>query len=262
VSRVLIELVLGPLLVATSTLAARRWGCRVGGAVSAFPAIVGPVLLVDALGHGATFAARAASGTLLGLVALAAFALGYARSVRAGPGWALVAGWASAGLAAAAAGLTVGDAGGLTALLLAMASVLGAWQLLPRHANAHSAGAATAPDVGIPVRMALTASLVAALSALATALGPLVGGILAALPVLASLLAVLTHRADGPGATISLLGGMLAGMIGFIAFCECVALLVARYGIAPAFLSASLLAALVQAASVVGLRSQAQVPRA
>jgi hypothetical protein len=110
--------------------------------------------------------------------------------------------------------------------------------------------------------MALTASLVAALSALATALGPLVGGILAALPVLASLLAVLTHRADGPGATISLLGGMLAGMIGFIAFCECVALLVARYGIAPAFLSASLLAALVQAASVVGLRSQAQVPRA
>src|SRR6185295_3110480 len=40
-----LELVVAPALVGAATLAARRWGQRTGGLVSAFPAIVGPVLL-------------------------------------------------------------------------------------------------------------------------------------------------------------------------------------------------------------------------
>jgi hypothetical protein len=70
---------LAPLLVGAATLAARRWGPRVGGVVSAFPAIVGPVLVIDLLAHDAAFTARAAGGTLLGLVALSAFVAVYGR---------------------------------------------------------------------------------------------------------------------------------------------------------------------------------------
>src|SRR3954468_2789753 len=62
---VVIEVVLAPALVGAATLAARRWGERTGGLVSAFPAIVGPGLLVTALEHGAAFAGRAASGALV-----------------------------------------------------------------------------------------------------------------------------------------------------------------------------------------------------
>ena len=104
--------VLGPLavaalaaaLVAASTLAARRWG-RVGGVLSAFPLIVGPVLLIAAERHGARSAAEAAAATLLGLVALAGFALVYAWTA-ARSGWtaSLLLAW----VAAAALGVLAG----------------------------------------------------------------------------------------------------------------------------------------------------------
>jgi hypothetical protein len=45
--------------------------------------------------------------------------------------------------------------------------------------------------------MAACFALVVALAAAASALGPAAGGVLAALPVLASVLAVSTHRARG-----------------------------------------------------------------
>jgi hypothetical protein len=63
-----LQFVVAPGLVGAATLAARRWGLRLGGLVSAFPAIVGPLLLIAAHEHGTAFAAKAASGTLLGLV--------------------------------------------------------------------------------------------------------------------------------------------------------------------------------------------------
>jgi hypothetical protein len=58
----ILQIVVGPLLVGAASLAARRFGPRAGGLVSAFPAIVGPVLLVSGLQHGAAFAAEAATG--------------------------------------------------------------------------------------------------------------------------------------------------------------------------------------------------------
>src|SRR3954466_10717344 len=102
---VVIEVVLAPALVGAATLAALRWGARAGGLVSAFPAIVGPVLLIAAMEHGAAFAARAANGTLLGLVALAGCALFYGR-VAARAGWrsSLALGWATAGVLGLAVG--------------------------------------------------------------------------------------------------------------------------------------------------------------
>src|SRR4051794_35189591 len=103
--QVVLHVLIAPALVAVATLAARRWGARVGGLVSAFPAIAGPVLLIDAHERGTDFAARAASGTLLGVIALSAFAVAYGR-VAAGGSWrrSLVAGWAAAAVLAGAVG--------------------------------------------------------------------------------------------------------------------------------------------------------------
>jgi hypothetical protein len=230
------------VLAAAATLAARRWGDRAGGLVSSFPAIVGPLLLVTALGHSAHFTAQAANGVVLGLVALAGFAAAYGlAAVRAGWGPSLLAGWVAAALLALAAGRS--GAGPGTGFTLAVAALLASLWVLPR---VESAPRPPARQL-VFVRMVATGALVVVLAAAATRFGAVAGGILAALPALASVLAVSTHRRQGRGAVLDLLRGMVAGMAGFVAFCEVVALLIERTSIAATFTAATLAALVVQA---------------
>jgi hypothetical protein len=255
-AQAIIGLVVAPLLAAASTLASRRFGPRVGGVVSAFPAIVGPVLLITALGRGAAVAAQAANGTLLGLPALAAFAVAYARAARR-TGWAvsLVAGWIAAALTALAIGLCARGAGSPAGLLVATTALIAAHRALPP--KGVSAQPAASPGAGgIPLGMGATALLVISLSACAGALGPVAGGMLAALPILGSVLAVFTHRESNGAAAGELLRGTLAGMAGFVAFCQLSAMALGAYGIAPAFAAATAVALVVQAISARCLRER------
>ena len=247
--------VLGPLavaalaaaLVAASTLAARRWGHGVGGVLSAFPLIVGPVLLIAAERHGARFAAETAAATLLGLVALAGFALVYAWTA-ARSGWtaSLLLAW----VAAAALGVLAGgtEPGVPGAGLCAAAAIAAARAGLP------AAGAApvrpTAPTWDLPVRMAFTALLIVLLTVAADRFGAAVAGALSALPALASVLAVFTHRREGHAATVELLRGTLEGTAAFAVFCAVVGALLEPAGIAPAFLVAVAAAVAIQATAV------------
>jgi hypothetical protein len=104
------------------------------------------------------------------------------------------------------------------------------------------------PRWDLPVRMAMTALLVVALAAAAARLGPTAGGILAALPVLACVLAAFTHEQHGAAAVTQLLRGMLAGMAGFVVFCALVAGLAEPAGTAAAFALATAAALAAQAA--------------
>jgi hypothetical protein len=247
----LLELVLAPALVGAATLAARRWGEAIGGLVSAFPAIVGPVLLIAAHEHGSAFAAKTASGTLLGLVALSGFALAYGRTaLRAGWRASLAAGWATA--AAIAVLLGTVKAGPLAGLVAATLSLLAARRALPRGAATRATTPARPPRWDLALRMVLTAVLVVSLTAAASRLGPVVGGVLAALPALASILAVFTHEQHGARAVVFLLRGMLSGMAGFVVFCAVVAALVDRAGVGATFALAAVAAISVQAATALG----------
>jgi hypothetical protein len=246
VFEVAVQFVLAPALVAAATLAARRYGAALGGMVSAFPAIVGPVLLIGAHRHGEAFAARSAVGTLLGIAALSAFAVAYAWAAPA-HGWAasLACGWAAAAVAAALAGTLPATLG--LALAVAVASLAAAHRALPRTAGGAPERLELPPgDLGL--RMALTALLVVALAAAAGRLGPTLGGILAALPVLACVLAVFTHDRHGGPAAVALLRGMVAGMAGFVAFCALVAALARPAGAPLAFAAATVAALAVQGA--------------
>ncbi|HET7049236.1 MAG TPA: hypothetical protein VFI54_13315 [Solirubrobacteraceae bacterium] len=244
-----LEILMAPVLVALATLAGRRWGARAGGLVSAFPAVVGPVLLIIAQQRGGLAAERAASATLLGLVALSGFALAYARAAR-GRRWpgSLAAGWACAIAAAAIAGWWLADAALPVALTAAVLSIAFARGALPRSpGQPYLGGSAKHPRGDVVVRMALTAALIALLTVASELFGPVVGGMLAALPVLASVLAVFTHRVHGSEATIGLLGGMLTGMSGFVVFCAAIALLAAPAGTVVAFAVATVCAVAAQA---------------
>lgn len=240
-----LTLLVAPALVGAATLAARRWGQRLGGLVSAFPAFA--VLLIDAHERGAPFAARAASSTLLGRVTLSVFVVVFGLTARrGGPGRSLVAGWAA--VAAAAGGLGGAELGPAACLAVATASLTAAYLALPR-----TSGQAPPPPplrYELPLRMAATAGLVAALSAAAAGLGPHVGGILTALPVLASILAVFTFAQQGGPAVQDLLRGMVTGMAAFVVFCALVAALVQPAGIATAFAAAVLGALAAQAGAI------------
>ena len=210
--------------------------------MSSFPAIVGPLLLVTALGHSARFTAQAANGVVLGLVALAGFAAVYGLvAARAGWGASLLAGWVVAAvLASAAGGAGVGAAAGF---VLATSSLVGAYCVLPRADD----GVRAPGRQLVLARMVATGALVVLLAAAASRFGAVAGGVLAALPALASVLAVSTHRRQGRSAVLDLLRGMVAGMVGFVAFCEVVALLIDRTSIAATFTAATLAALALQA---------------
>jgi hypothetical protein len=57
---------------------------------------------------------------------------------------------------------------------------------------------------------------------------------------------VTTHRQQGAGAVAALLRGMLAGMAGFVAFCEVLVLTLPGAGLGVAFAAAILVALAVQ----------------
>ena len=247
--KVLAELLIAPLLVGGSTLACRRWGERAGGLLSAFPAVVGPVLLIVALERGDPFTARAADGTLLGLAALAGFVFAYSRTARYGHwGVSLVAGWACDGAIAACVSLRGQSLAFPDGLVAAAKSLTIAYRLMPRSAALPLQPETTPTRRDIPLRMAATATLVLALTAATELLGPLIGGVLAALPILASVLAAFTHGDQGPRAAIALLRGMLTGMACFVGFCSVVAALVVPLGVIVAFAAATVVAVALQAA--------------
>jgi len=92
----LVKLVLVPGLVAAVTLAARRWGYRVGGLLTALPVVAGPALCFYAVEQGTRFAASAAQGTVLGLVAVSVFVFVYAWTCTWSKWWlSLLLAWAA-----------------------------------------------------------------------------------------------------------------------------------------------------------------------
>ena len=246
VLKLVLTLLVAPALVGASTLAARRWGQRLGGLVSAFPAIAFAVLLIDAHERGSEFAARAASSTLLGLLTLSVFVVVFGRvACRASWKPSLLTGWIAA--LAAAALLGAKELGTAASLAVATASLTAAFVALPpaRDQARHP------PPLRyeLPLRMIATAGLVAALSAAAAELGPHVGGLLTALPVLASVLAVFTLAHHGAPALHDLLRGMVSGMAAFVVFCALVAVLVQPAGIVLAFGAAVIGAVVAQGAA-------------
>src|SRR5437868_4914628 len=81
----LLKLTLAPLLVATATVVAQKWGPRVGGLLMGLPLTTGPIFVLLAIEQGQHFAAEATVGVLFGLIGLAAFAVAYvAASTRTG----------------------------------------------------------------------------------------------------------------------------------------------------------------------------------
>jgi hypothetical protein len=166
-----------------------------------------------------------------------------------------VAWTAAAGLAALVGLLAPGPPLGV---LIAVGSLALAWRLMPAGElpSQRAVGAAE-----MLLLMASAALLVLLLAHAVGAFGPQIGGALAGLPVIATVLAVNAHRQRDANASITLMRGMLEGMAGFVVFCEIVAVLAVPSGIGPSFSIAAFAALGVQGALIpLRLRSSFNQP--
>lgn len=251
-----LKIALVPVLIAGVTLAGRRFGPRLAGALASFPIVGGPILLFLALEQGPAFGADAARATLLGTPAFIAFCLAYAWASRA-------SGWPASlllGLAAFGAGaflLSLVPAGLAGAAAIALAATLAAPPLFPRPAPLPPGG--RLPRGEIPVRMAAAAALVAGVTALAGSIGPRWSGLLVPFPVATSVLAVFSQRAQGRAFTSRLLLGTVLGLYAYVAFFVVLALALIPLGIGPAF-ACALAAALAAQGAVLAILPRDAAP--
>jgi hypothetical protein len=84
----------------------------------------------------------------------------------------------------------------------------------------------------LPARMLLATALVLTITGSATVLGPRLAGLLATIPLYASILAGFGHTLVGPRAAIDVWRGLFFGLFGFGAFYLLLALFVEPLGIA------------------------------
>jgi hypothetical protein len=245
VTQLLVKLLLAPTFVVGASLAARRFGPRVGGLVGGLPVVAGPILLAYALAHGRGFAADASAGTLLGLVSLIAFGVVYGRLAgRMSWGAAMLGGWLAFAVATVAfSAVSVPPAGGLALALAALAVGL---VLLPRP-GPHPPSTDPLPSWDLPLRAASALALVLTLTAIAGWLGPQLSGLLAPFPIIATVLATFTHAQRGADETLRLLRGLLAAYVAFALFCFTLAISLRSLGTAAGFVLATAVALVTQA---------------
>ena len=239
------KILLAPTFVMGASLAARRYGARIGGLVGGLPVVAGPILLVFALSHGRAFAAEAAAGTLLGIVSLLAFIVVYARLAgRVSWGASLIFGWgAFFAMTGALSTITMGADPALAVVLVAIAITLLA---LPR-AVGERLSTWRLPAWDLPLRGLSALALVLALTALAGQLGAKLSGLLAPFPVIASVLAVFTHAQHGEQDLLRIMRGFVVGLVAYALFCFTLATSLRSLGIAESFLLATIAALATQA---------------
>jgi hypothetical protein len=252
VSSLLLKISLAPALVATASLAGRRFGPRVGGWLIGFPVVAGPVLWFYAREQGAAFAAGAAAGTVLGTLSLCCFLATYAWSAtRLGWPSSALSGW----LAFAAATLVLQQVPALRGSPLglrlgaAFIALFVTGRTLPR---LPLGPAVPRPRYDLAMRLVATAALVLALTGVARVLGPSLSGLVTPFPVATTILVVFAHREAGAGGVAAVLGGFIPSLYSFACFCASLSYGLGRWPLALAF-AAALVVSLVSQAIVLGL---------
>lgn len=238
----LLKLTLVPLLIYAVTMAGRRWGPGVAGWMSAFPIVAGPILLTLTLEQGAPFAATAAEGTLMAVLAILVFSVAYAwAAVRHGMWGTMARALAAYALAVALLRMLVLPlAATFVLVIIALALSPRLFPRMPQDAPANGSGS----DLGW--RMLAGAALVLAVTFGAAALGPRLSGFFAMFPVMSTVLVGFSHVQSGPAFAVNLLRGMVTGYYAFAVFCTVLAVALRTQPVGLAFAMAFGCALVVQ----------------
>jgi hypothetical protein len=247
------KLVFTPMLVASASLAGRRWSAALSGWLVALPLTSGPIALFIALESGPAVAQQAAAGSLLGASAQVAFAAVYTVASRR-LGW--IGSLALASLAFFVVGLVVPPVLPILTFGLLLL-VVAAFLTLVAPAPSRQGEIVAPPSWDIPARVVVATVLVIAISGLAPIVGGRAAGILATFPVYGAVLATFAHVTRGPDEAGAVLRGLATGLIGFGAFFLALGWLLGVVGIADSFLVALAIGFAVQAATLPLVRKRA-----
>ena len=244
------KILIAPVLIGLVSLAGRKWGPGIAGWLLGLPLNSAPILAFIVLQEGRPFAAAAALGSLLGIVAWAAFGLVYALSCPRLPWWAsMLAGWTAYGTMAwlllrvhlSVSWTFVFVVAALISILLAFPRPEQIDSVLPRR------------KYELWLRMITATVMVVALTGAAKALGPQRSGILAAFPNYTTILAVFSHQQSAASA-VKVLRGVTMGLFTTATFCVVLSACLMQTGAVLSFLLALTAAGLVQAGSLVFVR--------
>jgi hypothetical protein len=247
-------LLLKVLLVATSvllsTLAARRFGHAVGGAVAGMPMIAAPIVAILLIDHPASDVRAIALATLACVPATILHIVTFAAAAPRAK-WPVALAAALVAYAVAGALLTHAPFGpGLVCLLAFLAPIVGL-ALAARHAV--PPGPVHVPQIELVLRVAAAVAMAATIILGADTLPTAISGILLAVPITGTVLPCFTLPRYGAAATVSLMTGFLQGLHGFTAFFLALYWALPRMGSAAAFCVA-LAAALAMAIAVQAAR--------
>lgn len=257
----LLRLLLAPTLVALASVAAARFGARVGGLLASLPVVAGPILLLFALEQGTAFAEHASSQTILGVVPLSVYSVVYARLSERSPrrAWVLVcllSGVAAYLLVAWVLSRETPSLGvNLVAALLTLAL---SHRLIPRERTVTPTVPVEVPSGPrlLIVRMAAAAILVFTVTTTARLLASGKSGLLVPFPVASTVLVVGTHLALGARGVARLLAGFLVGLVSFVAFLTVLSVALQRLGIGWGFVAALLASLSLQSVFLLGIWRQ------
>jgi hypothetical protein len=211
--------------------------------------LTGPIFFFLVLDQGLDFAERSIVGILLGLVGLAAFALAYTLVSRR-TAWLGSVAAAALGFFLVAAGARLVELGVIGSALAAYAALVSAALLIKR--PLFDAAKMPPPWWDLWLRMAAASVLTLAITAAASALGPVLSGLLGTYPVITTVILTFTHHQWSRGAAVAMLRGILSSWISFASCFLVIGLMLKPYGLA---LSTALgvLAALATSALVLSL---------
>src|SRR5690349_3526307 len=211
-----LKLISVPGMLGAASVAERRWGPTVAGWLAALPLTSGLVLLFLTMEQGRFFAVAAANGSLLGLVPLCSFYLGYAAAARRLPWYAcLVVGLLGCvSLTAAFNGFAPET---LVSLVAGLAAITFTYWVIPHPARSE-APPRTSLFWEIPLRMVVACGVVLFITGAADRLGPHLSGLLTAFPATSGVLAPFTHRELGASGAIRILRGVAIGLTSFATF--------------------------------------------
>jgi hypothetical protein len=228
-----LKLISVPGMLGAASLAARRWGPSVAGWLSALPLTSGLVLLFLTMEQGRFFAVAAANGSLLGLVPLCSFYLGYAAAARRFP-WYVCLVVGLLGCVSLTAAFNTFAPETLVSLALGLSAITFTYLVIPHPALSD---APPRPSLfwEIPVRMAVACGVVLFITGAADRLGPHLAGLLTSFPASSGVLAPFIHREMGAGGAIRILRGVAIGLTSFATFFATVALLLPLASLSIAF---------------------------
>ncbi len=204
-----------PILVGLASLAARRWGNTVAGLITGFPLMTAPISIFLTIEQGAEFTVSASIGILIALVGIAVYALAYVVAARF-VAWPFAITYAYAAFFAASWLVAPYITTHFTAALAAYLAIIISIVLMPR--NRSGGAPLQVPIWEIWLRMFSTAAMIALVTSIASMLGPTWTGIIATIPVMATIMVTFTHGRFGHRPATVFMRSMMLSMFSFATF--------------------------------------------